>query len=99
MISLMHIEKGRIRGGAVYTVIRKSGQRGTVYSDPCLAAQAFMQAPEHDRPFVLRHLGDASIVIASSKTGGKQIVGSCSDDDQFRSAYESLLQRDRPHLT
>lgn len=73
---------------AAYTVICKSGQRGLVFDDPTLAAQAFARARVLDRPFVLRHMGGASIVIASSKAGSKRIE-SAGVDDMFRRAFES----------
>lgn len=93
-ISSMHSEQCGRSGGTAYTVICKSGQRGTVYNDPSLAAEAFYRAQERDRPFVLRHRGNATIVIASAKSGAKQITASSSGDDGFRSAYESLLHRE-----
>lgn len=97
--SSAHVELGGRTAVTAYTVIRKAGQRGTEYSDPDLAAQAFLGAQERDRPFVLRHRGNATFVIASSKSGAKQIAASWDGDDQFRIAYESLLHRDRSHLT
>lgn len=72
---------------ATYTVISKSGQRGLEFHDPALAAQAFARACARDRPFVLRHHGRSSIVIASSKAGKKSIEPSGADD-RFRLAYE-----------
>lgn len=76
-----------------YTVISKSGQRGTEYSDPGLAAQAFFSAREQDRPFVLRHHGKSSYVIASAKAGTKRIDPNSPGDDSFRHAYESLASQ------
>lgn len=73
---------------AAYTVICKSGQRGLVFDDPEMAAQAFVRARVLDRPFVLRHKGGASIVIASSNAGRKRIEPG-SVDDTFRRAFES----------
>lgn len=73
---------------AAYTVICKSGQRGVEFDDPDLAAQAFVRARVLDRPFVLRHLAGASIVIASSKAGSKRIEPA-GVDDTFRRAFES----------
>jgi len=73
---------------AAYTVICKSGQRGLVFDDPALAAQAFVRARVRDRPFVLRHQGSASIVIASAKAGSKHIEPA-GVDDTFRRAFES----------
>ncbi|WP_395401082.1 hypothetical protein ACHMW6_25690 [Pseudoduganella sp. UC29_106] len=93
-ISSMHVGQDSRGGGIAYTVVCKSGQRGTEYSDPGLAAQAFFRAQEQDRPFVLGHRGNATFVIASSKSGAKQIAASWASDDQFRTAYESLLRRD-----
>lgn len=92
--SSTHVELGERNAVAAYTVIRKSGQRGIEYSDPGLAAQAFFGALEQDRPFVLRHRGNATLVIASAKAGTKQIASHWAGDDQFRIAYESLLHRD-----
>jgi len=89
--SSTHVELGERNAVAAYTVVRKSGQRGIAYSDPGLAAQAFFGALEQDRPFVLRHRGNASFVIASAKSGAKQVVVSRAGDDQFRTAYETLL--------
>lgn len=40
-ISSMHSEQCGRSGGTAYAVICKSGQRGTVYNDPSLAAEAF----------------------------------------------------------
>lgn len=74
---------------AAYTVICKSGQRGLEFDDPELAAQAFVRARVLDRPFVLRHQGGASIVIASSKAGSKRIEPE-GVDDTFRRAFESV---------
>lgn len=93
-ISSMHGGQGVGKGGTAYTVVCKSGQRGTEYSDPDLAAQAFFGAQERDRPFVLRHRGNATSVIASAKAGAKQIAANWAGDDQFRTAYESLLRRE-----
>jgi len=59
-----------------------------VFDDPVLAAQAFVRARVRDRPFVLRHQGSASIVIASSKAGSKRIEPA-GVDDTFRRAFES----------
>ncbi|WP_342114478.1 hypothetical protein [Pseudoduganella sp. OTU4001] len=89
----MHGKPGGRNGGTAYTVICKIGQRGTEYSDPGQAAQAFFGASERDRPFVLRHRGNASFVIASANAGAKQIAAKWAGDDQFRTAYESLLRR------
>lgn len=86
-----HVELAGADAGAAYTVIRKAGQRGTEFSDPGLAAREFFGAREQDRPFVLRHRGNATYVIATSKSGAKQIAMNGDGDDQFRSAYESLL--------
>ncbi|MGW8392686.1 hypothetical protein [Pseudoduganella sp. HUAS MS19] len=73
----------------MYTVICKSGQRGIEFSDARLAALAFLRAPAYDRPFVLRHQGNATHVIASAKAGTKLIEPGRSDDT-FRTAYESV---------
>lgn len=83
----MHIEQGSHGVARGYTVICKSGQRGVVFSDPELAAQAFLRARVHDRPFVLRHHGGSSIVIASAKDGKKRIEPA-GVDDTFSTAYE-----------
>lgn len=93
-ISWMHGGQGGVGGRTAYTVVCKSGQRGTEYSDPDLAAQAFFRAEDRDRPFVLRHRGNATSVIASAKAGAKQIAANWTGDDQFRTAYESLLRRE-----
>lgn len=79
---------------SAYTVICKSGQRGQVFDDPELAAQAFVRARVLDRPFVLRHKGGASIVIASARAGSKRIEPG-SVDDMFRRAFESAAGADR----
>lgn len=81
---------------AAYTVICKSGQRGIEFDDPRLAAQAFARARVLDRPFVLRHQGGASIVIASSKAGCK-LVEPAGVDDYFRAAYESVSDEELGH--
>ena len=75
-----------------YTVICKSGQRGIVFSDPGLAARAFFSAREEDRPFVLRHRGNATCVIASAKAGAKQIEPSVVAHDTFSAVFESLTK-------
>lgn len=85
--SRMHSEQGCLGVAMAYTVICKSGQRGVVFSDPELAAQAFLRARVLDRPFVLRHHGGSSIVIASAKEGKKRIEPA-GVDDTFRTAYE-----------
>ena len=72
----------------MYTVICKSGQRGIEFSDARLAALAFLRAPATDRPFVLRHHGNATLVIASAKAGTK-LIEPGRLDDAFRAAYES----------
>lgn len=76
-----------------YTVISKSGQRGTEFNDPDLAARAFFSAREQDRPFVLRHRGKSSYVIASAKAGTKRIDPNSPGDDSFRHAYESIASQ------
>jgi len=76
-----------------YTVICKSGQRGTEYSDPHLAALAFLRARDQDRPFVLRHRGATTCVIASAGSGAKRIDRDLMDDT-FRAAYYSLAKED-----
>ena len=91
----MDVLQGVRRGAVAYTVIGKSGQRGTVYDDPDLAAQAFHRAREQDRPFVLRHRGNATCVIASARAGAKQVSASWGGDDIFRTAYESLAANDQ----
>lgn len=79
-----------------YTVVCKSGQRGTEFTDPKLAALAFLDAREQDRPFVLRHRRGATCVIASARGGAKQIEPALTDD-VFRIAYESLANTDTSH--
>jgi hypothetical protein len=78
-----------LNGEVAYTVICKSGQRGREFTDPRLAALAFLRTRDQDRPFVLRHRGGTSYVIASAKTGAKRIEGD-SMDDLFTAAYASL---------
>lgn len=77
----------------MYTVICKSGQRGVEFSDARLAALAFLRAPAVDRPFVLRHQGNATHVIASAKAGIK-LIEPGRLDDIFRAAYESATNTD-----
>lgn len=91
--SAMHVEHAGRIGATAYTVICKSGQRGTEFSDPGDAALAFFRAREQDRPFVLRHSGNASYVIASATTGAKHISASGGMDDVFRSTFEALTDR------
>jgi hypothetical protein len=84
---------------ALYTVVAKSGQRGTPYSDAALAALAFARASERDRPFVLRHRGDRSVVIANTRSGRK-LVDAGQDSEAgflaaFRSFEEQAAQRNR----
>lgn len=86
------IESHNVRH-ALYTVICKSGQRGIAFSDARLAALAFLRAPAYDRPFVLRHQGNATHVIASAKAGTK-LVEPGRSDDSFRAAYESVAITD-----
>lgn len=74
-----------------YTVIPKTGQRGMEYDDPGLAARAFFHARNEDRPFVLRHRGTATIVIAVAKSGRKQITADCAGDEFFRAAFEAVV--------
>lgn len=73
-----------------YTVVRKTGQRGIEYDDPGLAARAFFLARNEDRPFVLRHRGAATIVVAVAKSGRKQITADCAGDEFFRAAFEAV---------
>lgn len=94
-ISAMHMNQGRSKGGAAYTVICKSGQRGMAFDDPRLAAQAFFHAREQDRPFVLQHRGNATYVIASAKAGAKQVIANWCEDETFYQAFELLAQRGR----
>jgi len=75
---------------ALYTVVAKSGQRGTPFSDPALAALAFARANEHDRPFVLRHRGDRSVVIALTKSGRKSLQAGQDSEGGFGTALRSL---------
>jgi hypothetical protein len=88
--SMAHFLNDRGVRSVAYTVISKSGQRGTEFSDPGLAAQAFFSAREQDHPFVLRHRGKSSYVIASARAGTKCIDSNSPGDDSFRHAYESL---------
>lgn len=92
-ISAMHVEQGGRNVVTAYTVIAKSGQRGTEYTDPGDAALAFFGARVQDRPFVLRHSGSATYVIASARAGAKRLEPNWTTDDSFRDAFESL---DRP---
>jgi hypothetical protein len=73
-----------------YTVVAKSGQRGTPYSDPAMAALAFARASETDRPFVLRHRGNRSVVIADTRRGLKMINADADSEQGFRAAFRSL---------
>lgn len=91
--SAMHVGHDGSNGAMAYTVICKSGQRGTEFNDPGDAALAFFRAREQDRPFVLRHRGNMSYVIASAKAGAKHIATSGGVDVVFRSAFESLIAR------
>jgi hypothetical protein len=59
--------------GTGYTVISKGGQRGTVFRDPRLAALAFLRASDLDRPFIMRHRGATTSVIASVRSGSKRM--------------------------
>lgn len=76
-------------GATAYTVIRKSGQRGMEFSDPRLAAMAFLEARGQDQPFVLRHRGSATSVIVSIRPGSRRIVWNMFDES-FIAAYAAL---------
>jgi hypothetical protein len=82
-------------GSTAYTVICKSGERGKEFSDPRLAALAFLQSSERDRPFVLRHRGGETCVIASAKAGAKHIEEH-STDELFHAAYDALENANGP---
>lgn len=81
-----------------YTVIPKTGQRGTEFDDPELAARAFFHARNEDQPFVLRHRGAATSVIAVAKSGRKQISPDCAGDDFFRAAFEAFAIESSAHV-
>lgn len=74
-----------------YTVVWRSGARGTEFADPDLAAQAFSRADASHRPFVLRHQGNSSVVIASTNKGRKAIRPMGVTSDRFVFALRSLL--------
>jgi len=76
-------------GATAYTVIRKSGQRGMEFTDPRLAAKAFLEARGQDQPFVLRHRGSATSVIVSTRPGVRRIVWNMLDES-FIEAYDAL---------
>jgi hypothetical protein len=73
-----------------YTVVVKSGQRGISFSDPAMAAQAFARASERDLPFVLRHRGDRSVVIANTICGHKLVAAGWDSEAGFLVAFRSL---------
>ena len=77
--------------GAAYTVVAKSGQRGAEFSDPASAALAFAQASERDRPFVLRHRGNRSVVIAETRCGRKSVSADQDSEQGFWAAFRSLV--------
>jgi len=93
MRSTMEVIESHSVRQEIYTVICKSGQRGIEFSDARLAALAFLHAPAYDRPFVLRHQGNATHVIASAKAGTK-LIEPGRLDDSFRAAYESVAVTD-----
>jgi len=86
--AMRHSEVGGARSTA-YTVICKSGERGQEFSDPRLAALAFLRSKAQDRPFVLRHRGGVTRVIASAKAGAKCIEEHAADE-KFHAAYDAL---------
>ena len=73
-----------------YTVVVKSGQRGTLFSDPAMAAQAFARASERDLPFVLRHRGERSVVIANTICGRKLVAADGDSEAGFLGELRSL---------
>jgi len=81
---------------ALYTVVAKSGQRGTPHSDAALAALAalaFARASERDRPFVLRHRGDRSVVIANTRSGRKLVDAGHDSEAGFLAAFLSFEEQ------
>lgn len=90
------LAKHATSAATAYTVIPKTGQRGTEYDDPGLAAEAFFHARSEDRPFVLRHRGAATSVIAVVKAGKKQITSECTGDECFRMAIEAYAFEEGP---
>jgi len=76
--------------GPAYTVVAKSGQRGICFSDPMSAALAFARASENDRPFVLRHRGNRSVVIAETRRGYKSVSVGQDEERGFIAAFQSL---------
>ncbi|NVE00702.1 hypothetical protein [Massilia sp. BJB1822] len=80
--------------GATYTVIARSGQRGTEYDDPRQAAMAFYEACAEDHPFVLRNHANISCVVAVTRAGKKAVVPSGKSSSDFQSAYEILRNQE-----
>lgn len=79
------------RASLAYTVVAMSGARGTEFSDPEEAALAFSRANASFRPFVLRHQGSSSVVVASTNKGRKCIRATPAIGDRFVFALRELL--------
>ncbi|MBB3121732.1 hypothetical protein [Pseudoduganella violacea] len=77
--------------GATYTVIARSGQRGTEFADPRQAADAFYKACAQDRPFVLRNQANTSSIVAATRAGRKSLLPYGKERGDFQVAYEQLL--------
>jgi hypothetical protein len=91
MIGARNVSAGvNLGAGPAYTVVPKSGQRGIQFSDPVLAAEAFARASEKDRPFVLRHRGERSIVIADTRRGRKLVSADRASERGFCEALRFL---------
>jgi len=85
-----HVDHSGHGGVLLYTVISKAGQRGIEFEDPGLAAEAFVKARNEDKPFVLRHRGSATTVIAFAKAGRKQMAPGCAGEAGFRREFEAI---------
>ena len=83
--------------GSTYTVIEKSGRKGTEVADARLAAQAYYDAPIDGRPFVLCNFSHSSCVIADtrriSRCGRleKHVIVTCDDGGEFMRCFNQLV--------
>lgn len=83
--------------GSTYTVIEKSGRKGTEVADARLAAQAYYDAPMDGRPFVLCNFSHSSCVIADtrriSRCGRleKHVIVTCDDGGEFMRFFNQLV--------
>lgn len=84
--------------GSTYTVIEKSGRKGTEVADARLAAQAYYDAPIDGRPFVLCNFSHSSCVIADTRRVSrcgrleKHVIVTCDDGGEFMRCFNQLVR-------